>query len=100
MTAIAKGLGYDAMFIEMVKNFFQGQEAISSGLLLYADSYLSNTKVTMWLGVGIGLALLLYSVFSIFRTIDATFNMLWNERPRNFQKQLKTFAFVFNGHLS
>ena len=94
MTAIAKGLGYDAMFIEMVKNFFQGQEAISSGLLLYADSYLSNTKVTMWLGVGIGLALLLYSVFSIFSTIDATFNMLWNEKPRSFQKLLKTFAFV------
>ncbi|MBR2638047.1 MAG: YihY/virulence factor BrkB family protein [Bacteroidaceae bacterium] len=94
MTAIAKGLGYDEMFIQMVRNFFQGQEAISNGLLLYADSYLSNTKVTMWLGVGIGLVLLLYSVFSIFSTIDATFNMLWNEKPRSFQKLLKTFAFV------
>lgn len=94
MTAIAKGLGYDEIFLEMVRNFLQGQEAISDGLISYADSYLSNTKVTMWLGVGIGLALLLYSVFSIFRTIDATFNMLWNEKPRNFKKQLKTFAFV------
>lgn len=94
MTAIAKGLGYDEMFMEMVRNFLQGQEAISDGLILYADSYLNNTKVTMWLGVGIGLALLLYSVFSIFRTIDATFNMLWNEKPRAFSKQLKTFAFV------
>lgn len=94
MTAIAKGLGYDEIFLEMVRNFLQGQEAISDGLISYADSYLSNTKVTMWLGVGIGLALLLYSVFSIFRTIDATFNMLWYEKPRNFKKQLKTFAFV------
>lgn len=94
MTAIAKGLGYDEIFLEMVRNFLQGQEAISDGLIQYTDSYLSNTKVTMWLGVGIGLALLLYSVFSIFRTIDATFNMLWNEKPRSFQKQLKTFAFV------
>ncbi|MBQ2778847.1 MAG: YihY/virulence factor BrkB family protein [Bacteroidaceae bacterium] len=94
MTAIAKGLGYDEIFLEMVRNFLQGQEAISDGLIQYTDSYLSNTKVTMWLGVGIGLALLLYSVFSIFRTIDATFNILWNEKPRSFQKQLKTFAFV------
>lgn len=94
MTAIAKGLGYDEIFLEMVRNFLQGQEAISDGLIQYTDSYLNNTKVTMWLGVGIGIGLLLYSVFSIFRTIDATFNMLWNEKPRSFQKQLKTFAFV------
>ena len=94
MTAIAKGLGYDEMFIQSVRNFLQGQEAISDGLLLYADSYLNNTKVTMWLGIGIGLVLLLYSVFSIFSTIDTTFNMLWNERPRNFKKRLKTFAFI------
>ena len=94
MTAIAKGLGYDEMFIQSVRNFLQGQEAISDGLLLYADSYLNNTKVTMWLGIGIGLVLLLYSVFSIFSTIDTTFNMLWNEKPRNVKKRLKTFAFV------
>ena len=94
MTAIAKGLGYDEMFIQSVRNFLQGQETISDGLLLYADSYLNNTKVTMWLGIGIGLVLLLYSVFSIFSTIDTTFNMLWNEKPRNVKKRLKTFAFV------
>ncbi len=94
MTAIAKGLGYDEMFIQSVRNFLQGQEAISDGLLLYADSYLNNTKVTMWLGIGIGLVLLLYSVFSIFSTIDTTFNMLWNEKPRSVKKRLKTFAFV------
>jgi membrane protein len=80
MIAIAKGLGYDDLFVMQLKSMFEGQEIISNSLLLYANSYLSNTKVTMWLGVGIGLILLLYSVFSIFSTIDSTFNMLWNER--------------------
>lgn len=94
MIAIAKGLGYDEMFIQQVRQFFQGQEAVSNYLLLYADSYLSNTRVTVWLGVGIGLILLLYSVFSIFSTIDATFNILWNEKGRSFKKRLKTFAFI------
>lgn len=94
MIAIAKGLGYDDLFIQQVQNLFQGQEIISESLLLYANSYLSNTKVTMWFGVGIGLILLLYSVFSIFSTIDATFNMLWNEKGRSFQKLLKTFTIV------
>ena len=94
MIAIAKGLGYDELFIRQVRLLFQGQEAVSDYLLLYANSYLSNTKVAVWLGVGIGLILLLYSVFSIFSTIDATFNILWNEKGRSFKKLLKTFAFV------
>lgn len=94
MIAIAKGLGYNELFEELIKRMFKGQEIISESLLMYANSYLSNTKVTMWLGVGIGLLLLLYSVFSIFSTIDSTFNMLWNEKGRSFQKLLKTFAIV------
>lgn len=94
MTAIAKGLGYDEMFFNQVRSFFHGQEVISDSLLMYADSYLSHTKVAMWLGVGIGVILLLYSVFSIFSTIDSTFNLLWNEKPRSFKKLIKTFAFV------
>ncbi|MBR7166212.1 MAG: YihY/virulence factor BrkB family protein [Bacteroidaceae bacterium] len=94
MIAVAKGLGYDEMFVQQVRSIFQGQEIISDSLLQYANSYLSNTKVAMWLGIGIGLALLLYSVFSIFSTIDATFNMLWNQKGRSFGKLLKTFAFV------
>lgn len=94
MIAIAKGLGYDELFIQQVRRLFQGQEAVSDYLLLYANSYLYNTKVAVWLGVGIGLILLLYSVFSIFSTIDATFNILWNQKGRSFKKLLKTFAFV------
>ena len=94
MIAIAKGLGYDDLLVMQIQKMFEGQEIISNSLLLYANSYLSNTKVTMWLGVGIGLVLLLYSVFSIFSTIDSTFNMLWNERGRSFAKLIKTFAVV------
>lgn len=94
MIAVAKGLGYDEMFVNQVHSLFQGQEIISESLLQYANSYLNNTKVAMWLGIGIGLALLLYSVFSIFSTIDATFNMLWNQKGRSFNKLIKTFAFV------
>ena len=94
MIAIAKGLGYDDLFIKQVQSIFQGQEIISDSLLLYANSYLNNSKATMWFGVGIGLLLLLYSVFSIFSTIDGTFNMLWNEKGRSFKKLLKTFTIV------
>ena len=51
MIAIAKGLGYDELFEQLIKRIFKGQEVISESLLMYANSYLTNTKVTMWLGV-------------------------------------------------
>ena len=38
MIAIAKGLGYDDLFVKQVQNLFQGQEVISESLLLYANS--------------------------------------------------------------
>ena len=94
MVAVAKILGYGEIFKEQVQEFFHGQDLISNSLLNYADSYLNNTQVSFWLGAGIGLILLLYSVFSIFRTIDTTFNALWNMPGRDFAKLLGIFAIV------
>ncbi len=95
MIAVAKGLGYDEQFKMQLQSLFQGQDALSDNLLMFAGSYLDNTQsISMWWGVGIGVILLLYSVFSIFRTIDTTFNLLWNAKERSLSKQLKTFAFI------
>ncbi len=94
MVAVAKILGYGEIFKEQVQEFFHGQDIISNSLLNYADSYLNNTQVSFWLGAGIGLILLLYSVFSIFRTIDTTFNALWNLPGRDFTQLLGIFAIV------
>lgn len=94
MVAIANILGYGEMFKEQVQFFFHGQDMISEKLLGFADSYLTNTQVSFWLGAGIGLVLLLYSVFSIFKTIDATFNTLWNLPGRDFTQLLSIFAIV------
>lgn len=94
MVAVAKILGYGEIFKEQVQQFFHGQDIISDNLLGFADRYLNNTQVNFWLGAGIGLILLLYSVFSIFRTIDVTFNNLWNLPGRDFKKLLGIFAIV------
>ncbi len=94
MVAIANILGYGEIFKEQVQLFFHGQDLISESLLSFADSYLNNTQVSFWLGAGIGLLLLLWSVFSIFSTIDATFNTLWNMPGRSFTKLLGIFAII------
>lgn len=94
MVAIAKVLGYGEIFKEQVQSFFHGQDLISENLLNFADSYLNNTQMSFWLGAGIGLILLLYSVFSIFRTIDKTFNAQWNMPGRSITRLLGIFAIV------
>ena len=94
MVAVAKGLGYANEFKAQVSEFFYGQEMVSSKLLAFTDSYLDNTHLNSWLGASVGLVVLLYSVFSIFQTIDQEFNHQWEERGRSFLTLLKTFAFV------
>ncbi len=94
MVAVANILGYGEIFKEQVQAFFHGQDMISDKLLGFADSYLNNTQVSFWLGAGIGLILLLYSVFSIFKTIDSTFNTLWNLPGHDFKQLLSIFAIV------
>lgn len=94
LVAVAKGLGYAQEFKNQVSDFFHGQEMVSSKLLAYTDSYLDNTHLNSWLGASVGLVVLLYSIFSIFQTIDEEFNHQWDEKGRSFLSLLKTFAFV------
>ena len=94
LVAIAKGLGYDEEFRQQVYLLLKGQETISEKLLLYANSYLDTAQMNIWLGVGIGVVLLLYSVISIFQTIDETFNFLWKVERRSYTKLLKIYSFI------
>ena len=94
LVAVAKMMGYGEMFRETVEGFFEGQEGIAATLLSYAESYLYNAQVNYWLGAGVGLLFLIYSLFSIFQTVDDSFNSLWNLKGHSLKKQLKVFVFV------
>ena len=45
-------------------------------------------------GVQVGLVFLIYSLFSIFQTVDDSFNSLWNLKGHGLKKQLKVFVFI------
>lgn len=94
MVAVANKMGYGEMFKQQVQEFFISNSAISSGLLSFTDSYLSNTNTSHWLGAAVSLSVLLYSVFSIFQTIDSSFNSLWNLKAHSLKQQLKVFVFI------
>lgn len=93
LVAVANKMGYGPEFKEQVHELFSGNAAISEWLLTVTDSYLNNTNTSHIIGAAIGLAVLLYSVFSIFQTIDNSFNSLWNLKGHSIRKQLKVFTF-------
>ena len=94
MIAVANLMGYGQAFREKVEVFFAGQENIANELLKFVDMYLGNTDTNYLFGAIVGLAFLLYSVFSIFQTIDESFNSLWELKEHSFQKQIKVFLLV------
>lgn len=94
MVAVANIMGYTDAFKEHVEMFFVGQEGIASMLLAFAEKYLINAQMNYWLGAGVGMLFLVYSLFSIFQTIDNSVNSLWNLKGHSLKKQLKVFVFV------
>ena len=94
MIAVANLMGYGQAFREKVEVFFAGQENIANELLKFVDMYLGNTDTNYLFSAIVGLAFLLYSVFSIFQTIDESFNSLWELKEHSFKKQIKVFLLV------
>lgn len=94
MVAVAGKMGYGEMFKEQIEELFISNSAISSGLLTFTESYLNNTNTSHWLGAVVSISVLLYSIFSIFQTIDTSFNSLWNLRGHSIKQQLKVFIFI------
>jgi membrane protein len=94
MIAVANFMGYGEAFKEKVELFFVGQENIAGELLKFVDTYLGNTDTNHIFGIIVGLSFLLYSVFSIYQTIDASFNSLWELKEHSLKKQIKVFLLV------
>ena len=94
MIAVANIMGYGDAFKEKVELFFVGQENIATELLKFVDTYLGNTDTNYLFGAILGMSFLLYSVFSIYQTIDASFNSLWELKEHSLKKQIKTFLLV------
>lgn len=94
LVATARQMGYAELFREKVGELFFGADGVSDSLLAMTDSYLNSTDTTHWIGAVAGLVLLLYSVFSIYMTIDSSFNMLWNLKGHSIKKLIKHFILV------
>ena len=93
MIAVANLMGYSEAFRAQVESFFVGQEGVAVMLLSFAEKYLTK-QMNYWLGASVGMVFLIYSLFSIFQTIDKSVNSLWNLKGHSLKTQLKVFVFV------
>ncbi len=73
--AIARGFGFDNLMESQVAKGLGGQTETTDVILQFVNSYLSQTKSGVF--IGIGLVMLLWSVINLVNNMEITFNRIW-----------------------
>lgn len=73
--AIARGFGLDNLLEEQLRTGLEGQAIAAETLLSFIDSYLSQAKNGVFIGVGI--IMLFYTVLLLTHNMEQTFNSIW-----------------------
>lgn len=92
--AIANGFGYQSILKSQLFDYFPGQRAFLEKAIGFSETYLAtlNNEVI----VGVGLAFLLYTVFSLLSAIERMFNDIWQvSKDRSFARKLTDYLSIF-----
>lgn len=73
--AIARGFGLQNIVQSELFNFFEGQQSLLAKGMSFIDASLEYAQNGVF--VGIGVALLLYTVINLFSNIEDNFNTIW-----------------------
>ena len=73
--AIARGFGFDNLMESQVAKGLGGQTETTDIILQFVNSYLSQTKSGVF--IGIGLVMLLWSVINLVNNMEITFTRIW-----------------------
>ncbi|WP_298064844.1 YihY/virulence factor BrkB family protein [uncultured Rikenella sp.] len=73
--AIARGFGFQNIVQSELFRYFSGQEGLLRQAMSFIDQSLEYAKGGVFLGVGI--VLLLYTIFSLLSKIESNFNDIW-----------------------
>ena len=73
--AVARGFGFDNLMEHQFRSGFGGNIETTEAILSFVNSYLSQTKGGIFIGVG--LVMLLWTVINLVSNIEITFNRIW-----------------------
>ncbi|MBE6286891.1 MAG: YihY/virulence factor BrkB family protein [Mediterranea massiliensis] len=73
--AIARGFGFDNLMESQIVKGFGGPSETTEVIFQFVDSYLSQAKSGIFIGVG--LIMLLWTVLNLINNMEMTFNRIW-----------------------
>ena len=88
--AIAKGFGIEKLIRSSLEGTFFGQEDLIPQVMGFVERYLETTQGGLF--IGIGLAVLFYSVMNFFMQVERAFNSIWKvKKSRSLVRQFSTY---------
>lgn len=88
--AIARGFGFDSLMENQITNGFGGPTETTETILQFVNSYLSQTKSGIFIGVG--LVMLLWSVLNLINNMEITFNRIWQvKKARSMYRKITDY---------
>ena len=88
--AIAKGFGIEKLIRNSLQGTFFGQEDLIPQVMGFVERYLQTTQGGLF--IGIGLAVLFYSVMNFFMQVERAFNGIWKvKKSRSLIRQFTTY---------
>lgn len=91
--AIAKGFGLDSIVEELIHNGFASSPDTADYLISFSSHMLENTRGGIIAGIGI--VMLLYSVFKLLSNIEESFNHMWYvEKSRSLLRKVTDYVTI------
>jgi len=88
--AIAKGFGIEKLIRSALEGTFIGQADLIPQVMQFVERYLETTQGGLF--IGIGLAVLFYSVLNFFMQVERSFNSIWQvKKSRSILRQISTY---------
>ncbi len=88
--AIARGFGFENIVESQVVSGFGGPSETTEYIFQFVDSYLSQTKSGLFIGVG--LIMLLWTVINLINSMEVTFNHIWQvKKARSLYRKITDY---------
>ena len=92
--AIARGFGFDNLMESQIVKGFGGPSETTEVIFQFVNSYLSQTKSGIF--IGIGLIMLLWTVLNLINNMEITFNRIWQvKKARSMYRKITDYFSMF-----
>lgn len=95
ISAIAKGFGIETIIETALQDTFAAQANLIPTIMEFVRKYLDSMSGGLFIGIGLGI--LVYSVYNLFAQIETALNSIWQVQKS--RSVLKQFTLYFSGLL-